>query len=268
MAVALMGCGPAVDQEDPVLARAYDQYLRWSDLRQLIPMGMAPEDSAVMAQAHINNWLQQQVVLHKAEANLAPSEKDFEAQLRDYRNSLVLFAYEQALVDQKLDTVVSDADVQSYYEANSANFELKDHAVRARWFRVSGSDKRVMRRVEEQFNSDKEEKRRELEIWLASQGVPIIDKSSVWTYWADLGAEFPVALPEPSGTGRMVLRQDTVAWFIEVLELRPRKSSVPVSLVRRDIRTMIINQRKLQLVARMREDLYSEALQNKDVEVR
>lgn len=31
---------------------------------------------------------------------------------------------------------------------------------------------------------------------------------------------------------------------------------------------MIINQRKLQLVARMREDLYSEALQNKDVEVR
>jgi len=268
MAVAFMGCGPAVDQEDPVLARAYDQYLRWSDLRQLIPMGMAPEDSAVIAQAHINNWLQQQVVLHKAEANLAPAEKDFEAQLRDYRNSLVLFAYEQALVDQKLDTVVSDADVQAYYEANSANFELKDHAVRARWFRVSEPDKRVMRRLEEQFNSDKEEKQRELEIWLASKGVPIIDKSAVWTYWVDLGAEFPVALPEPNGTGRTVLRQDTVAWFIEILELRPRKSSVPVSLVRRDIRTMIINQRKLQLVARMREDLYSEALQNKDVEVR
>jgi hypothetical protein len=31
---------------------------------------------------------------------------------------------------------------------------------------------------------------------------------------------------------------------------------------------MIINQRKLQLVERMREDLYREALQNKDVEVR
>jgi hypothetical protein len=77
-----------------------------------------------------------------------------------------------------------------------------------------------------------------------------------------------VALPEPTGPGRTVLRQDTVAWFLEILELRPRKSNIPVSLVRRDIRTMIINQRKLQLVERMREDLYREALQNKDVEVR
>jgi len=257
-----------VDQEDPVLARAYDQYLRWSDLRQLIPLGIPAEDSAVMAQAHINNWLQQQVVLNKAEANLAPADKDFEAQLRDYRNSLVLFAYEQALVDQKLDTAVSDADVQAYYEANTANFELKDHAVRARWFRVAEPDKRVMRRVEEHFNSDREEKRHELEIWLAGNGIAINDRSAVWTYWTELGAEFPVALPEPTGPGRTVLRQDTVAWFLEILELRPRKSNIPVSLVRRDIRTMIINQRKLQLVERMREDLYREALQNKDVEVR
>ncbi len=257
-----------MDQEDPVLARAYDQYLRWSDLRQLIPLGIPAEDSAVMAQAHINNWLQQQVVLNKAEANLAPADKDFEAQLRDYRNSLVLFAYEQALVDQKLDTAVSDADVQAYYEANTANFELKDHAVRVRWFRVAEPDKRVMRRVEEQFNSDREEKRHELEIWLAANGIAINDRSTVWTYWAEMGAEFPVALPEPAGPGRTVLRQDSVAWFLEILELRPRKSNIPVSLVRRDIRTMIINQRKLQLVERMREDLYREALQNKDVEVR
>jgi hypothetical protein len=271
MAVVIVGglsaCTTTTDQEDPVVARAYDQVLRWSDLRQLVPMGLSPEDSAVMADSHINNWIRKEVVLHKAEENLAPADKDFEAQLRDYRNSLVLFAYEQALVDQKLDTVIADAEVQAYYDANEANFELRDHAVKLRWFRLTGPDRKVKKRVEDLFKSPKEEKRHELEIWLASNGVSIIDRSMAWTYWSDLDAEFPVDLPEPHGPERVVLNSDSTTWFLEILELRPRNSAMPLDLVRRDIRSILLNQRKLQLIERMREDLYREALQNKDVEV-
>jgi hypothetical protein len=260
-------CTTTTDQEDPVVARAFDQVLRWSDLRQMVPLGLSPEDSAVMAQSHINNWVRKQVVLHKAEENLSPADKDFEAQLRDYRNSLVLFAYEQALVDQKLDTMISEAEVQAYYEANEANFELRDHAVKLRWFRLTAPDRKVVKRVEDLFRSPKEEKRHELEIWLASNGVNIIDRSAAWTYWSDLDAEFPVDLPEPHGSERVFLKSDSTTWFLEILELRPRNSAMPLDLVRRDIRSILLNQRKLQLIERMREDLYREALQNKDVEV-
>jgi hypothetical protein len=267
IAGGLQACTTTTDQEDPVVARAYDQVLRWSDLRQLIPMGLPPQDSAVMADSHINNWIRKEVVLHKAEENLAPGDKDFEAQLRDYRNSLVLFAYEQALVDQKLDTVIAEVEVQAYYDANEANFELRDHAVKLRWFRLIARDRKVKERVKDLFKSPKEEKRHELEIWLASNGVNIIDRSADWTYWSDLDAEFPVDLPEPHAPERVVLNSDSTTWFLEILELRPRNSTMPVELVRRDIRSILLNQRKLQLIERMREDLYREALQNNDVEV-
>ena len=100
-AIVLVGCSTGTDQDDPPVARAYDQYLRWSDLRQVVPMDAAAEDSAAMAQAYIDNWLQQQVELHHAESNLAPSEKEFEAELRDYRNSLLMIAFEDALAKKK-----------------------------------------------------------------------------------------------------------------------------------------------------------------------
>jgi hypothetical protein len=54
---------------------------------------------------------------------------------------------------------------------------------------------------------------------------------------------------------------------VDILELRPKDSVSPLPLVEQDIRSILINQRKLQLIERMREDLYREAQANNDVEV-
>lgn len=270
LAVALLsgGCGTDQDHDDPVLARAYDQYLRWSDLRQVVPMEALAEDSAAMAQAYINNWLHQQVELHHAELNLAAAEKEFEAELRDYRNSLLLFAYEDALVHQRLDTTITEAEIEAHYTAHRSDFDLKDDILRARWFRVDSMDKRVLKRMEQRFLSGKPEDMREVEIQLAERGTMITDRSRTWTTLADLRNEVPLegAPIAPAEGRRMVVRNGTVLWFLDILELRTRLEPSPIELVRQDIRTILLNQRKLLLVERMREDLYREAAASKDVE--
>src|SRR5690606_17200942 len=118
---------------DTVVARAYQDELLWSDLRNVIPFNIAAADSAALAQQFIHNWLKRRTVLHQAEQNLADTEKDFERQLQDYRNSLVIYAYEQALVQQKLDTVVLSNEMDEYHRQNSANFQLREPIMRVRW---------------------------------------------------------------------------------------------------------------------------------------
>ena len=56
-------------------------------------------------------------------------------------------------------------------------------------------------------------------------------------------------------------------FFLEVLELRGENSVSPLNLVDSDIRSILLNQRKLQLLEHMRQDLYREALDRKDIEV-
>ncbi len=267
----LAACTPEVDPDDPPLARAWDKYLYWSDLRQVVPMESTPEDSVAIAQRFIGNWMREQAVLRAAELNLAASAKDFEARLRTYHNSLLTFAYEDALVRQKLDTAVSQQEIEEYYEKNRANFELKDNILRLRWFKVREDDRRTLRRLEEHFRSGSPERMHEVEIWLAERGVPIIDRSNTWTTLEALRVEMPVIseiqVDVPDGGLRTVLKDETVHWFVEILEQRTRDSASPLNMVRQDIRSIIINQRKLQLIERMREDLHREAILHKDIEL-
>jgi hypothetical protein len=269
--ILFASCSGDGDPEDPPVARAFDERLFWSDLRQVVPMDASPEDSAALAQRYIVNWLRQRVVIEKAEQNLGAAQKDFEAQLREYRNSLVIFAYEQALVDQKLDTVVTRAEIEDYYEGNRENFELQDNILRVRWFKVKEQEKRDLKRLEGHFLSGSADRMREVELWLAQRGIPIVDRSGSWTTFGELRAEIPVWNEDdgrtPLSEGRKVFRDEFGAYFVDVLELRSKASVSPLPMVQQDIRTIMINQRKLQLVERMREDLFREAETNKDVEV-
>ena len=64
--LVLMSCGTD-DTNDPVLARAFDNELHWSDLRQVIPVSSTEMDSAALAQRYITNWSRDQVLVHRAE---------------------------------------------------------------------------------------------------------------------------------------------------------------------------------------------------------
>lgn len=267
--VLCCSCEGPDESADKVIARAFDQTLRWSDLRQVIPLDATPKDSAALAQQYIDAWSHQQVVLHTASANQPDDDLDMEAQLEDYRRSLIIYNYEQALVAQKLDTNVTDAEVQTYYEAHKTDFELKDEMIRARWFKVNEPDARVLRKMEQRFKSGAGDDLHEMELWLARLGVGIVDRSSTWIPASDLRAEIPSpGLDELiARDAKGVLAQDGTSWFVEILEHRPRNSLSPLELVRQDIRAILLNQRKLKLTGDMRRDVYEQAVKNNDVEV-
>lgn len=251
------------------MARAYDQVLHWSDLRQVVPLDASAEDSAALAQRFIEAWLRQQVVLRIAEMNRSVEDPDMEAQLEDYRRSLVIFNYEQALVDQKLDTAVTDQEIIDHYEANKADFELKDNILRARWFKVNETDQRVVRKMEQRFLRGDADGMREVEIWSAQRGGTVVDRSDSWVPGTELFAQLGIPGIDMDAlikVGKSVHKHGATVWFVDVVELRKDKSVSPIELVRQDIRSILLNRRKLQLIAEMRENVYRQALENKDVE--
>ena len=270
-ALLLCACNADGDAGDPPVARAFDRELFWSDLRQVIPMEATPEDSAAMAVQFIDNWLREQVVLHQAETNLGDDQRSMESRIEDYRRSLLTYAYEEALVLQKLDTAVGNAEVEAYFHENRKEFVLKDNIVRVRWFKVREDDRRTLRKVEELWRSSKETDRHELELWLAAHGSPITDSHDQWVPFTELLASVPLKVENPTDwlpRQNKVMAKDSVnAYFVEFLEHRLSDGIAPFPLVHERIRAILLNQRKLQLIERMRNDLYQDALDRKDIEV-
>ncbi|MCB9170751.1 MAG: hypothetical protein H6597_03610 [Flavobacteriales bacterium] len=269
VAGSLSACAPDHDPADPAVAWAYDDKLYWSDLRQVIPMNATPEDSAALAHGYIDNWLREHVLVDQAERNLTDADKDVEARLRDYRNSLIIYAYEQALVDQKLDTVIPADEVRRYYEENGKNFQLKDDIVRVRWFKVRDEDKRTLSRLERSFRSDKDEDMHELEVWLAERGIPINDTGEDWTTFHALQQQVPIRTDNATDWlthhAKVLLEDSSGTYFVHLLEHRLQESISPLPLVEQDIRSILLNQRKVKLIERMRDDLYEQALSKDEV---
>ncbi len=267
-ALLFCGCRPAHDKSDPAVAEAYAEKLYRSDLRQVIPPDVAHDDSAALAQRYIDNWLRERVLLHKAEENLTMGQKDVERQLREYRGSLITYAYEQALVRQKLDTNISAEDIAGYYTANIKNFELKDNIVRVRWFKLRENDKRELKKVEDLWRSDKPEDRHELEVLIAQRGSTITDTHDAWMPFTELQQQVPLRPDNPTDwipRQTKVITSDSVGtYYVDFVEQRLKDSTSPLDLVHAEIRSILINQRKLRLIERMREDLFQDALAKKD----
>jgi hypothetical protein len=270
-ALSLSACGMGGDPADPVLAEAYGQKLLLSDLRRMIPIDAPKEDSAELAQRFVDDWARERVLLKKAEENLNANQKNVDDQLRSYRESLITYAYEQALVRQKLDTNIVAEEITTYYRDNIKNFELRDNIVRVRWFKLRESDKRVLRKVEELWRSSEPNDRSELERIIAQRGSVLNDTGDDWMPFSELQLQVPIRPDNPTDWLQHHPRATAIdsvgTYFVEFLDHRLKNSTSPQAMVAQEIRSILINQRKLRLIERMREDLYQNALAKKDVEL-
>lgn len=130
LVLALVSCQNSKNGSgDKVIATIYDKVLYQSDLQSVLYEGISVNDSLFRTKAFIDSWIRRQLLIHQAENNIDKSELDFSRQIEDYRTSLIIYKYESLLIEQNLDTVVSEDEIAKYIEENSA-VELDSVAVR------------------------------------------------------------------------------------------------------------------------------------------
>ncbi len=114
--------------------KGYELYL--DELESTLPEEMTSEDSTLFADNFIHQWATQMLLLDRAELNLTDEQKDVSGQLEEYRRSLLIYLYQKQLMRQLLDTVVTDHQIEHYYNNNMQNFELQDNIIRAVFFNI------------------------------------------------------------------------------------------------------------------------------------
>ena len=139
-----------------VVAKAGKHKLYVSDLESLIPGGLDPEDSARLALQYINNWASDMLFTDMAGDELTKAEKDVSKEIESYRSSLLKYRYEQKYINQRLDTAVTAAEVDRYYESHTDQFKLTRPIVKARFARLS-ADSPNLAAVRKNFAAQKDD---------------------------------------------------------------------------------------------------------------
>lgn len=247
------------------VARVGEVYLSARELARMMPGQILPTDSADVAQKKISAWVARQVLLEKARQNLDEAlEADIESQISQYRESLLIFLYEDKVTRQLLDTVVSDKEIEEYYKANRSQFVLKSNIVRARFVKV------------EKTSRDAQHIRRELfaEPFTESNLLTLADlcrrsaenyflDDERWIFFNDLLREVPIQTynqEEFLRNNRDIEVNTGQHWYyVSIADFKVRDMISPISFEKERIRAIILNQRKKEVQTAMEEDLLEEA---------
>ena len=142
MLLAAMGCRDYLVKSDRIIvAECYGNKLYAEDLAGVVPSDASRMDSVSRVNAFVDSWIRRQLLIHQAEKNLTPEQLDFSKQLQEYRNSLIIYAYESQLIEQYLDTVVEEEELMDYYECHKENFQLRSTMVKVAYVVLNSDTK-------------------------------------------------------------------------------------------------------------------------------
>ena len=252
------------------LARVHDDYLYELDLKGVIPAGTEPKDSTVLAKNFIDSWIRQRLVIQQAGKNLTNEQMDFTHQLENYRNSLVIYEYENELVKQKLDTVVMMEEIETYYDTNQQNFLLKDNIVQFQYVKLplhSTNINQFKKLLHSDESSDKTKLAAQCERFAADY---FLDDQN-WLLFNDVLKQIPIKTynqEEFLKNHREFEYQDSgYVYLVRFKDFRIKEGISPLNFEKERIRNIILNKRKIDLIRKMHEDLYEKAVKNSDFEV-
>lgn len=236
----------------------------------LVPFGTSAKDSISIVRNFINNWIKQKLVIHTAENNLFSKQKDFEKQLEDYRNSLIVFTYEKELIRQKLDTTVSAEEIETYYNKNRNEFLLKDNIVKVWYVKmpVNSANKIAIRNL---YKSDEATKKQLLEEYCKKYAVNYYIDDSTWLYFNDLLREIPIKTYNQENylkNHRYIEMDDSLySYFVNIKGFQVKESVSPLGFEKENVKKIILNKRKLKLIEEMQDGIFKEALKNNDFQI-
>jgi len=247
-----------------------DDYLFESDLTGLVAPGTSPTDSLSLTRNYIDSWVKKKILIHQAEKNLTENQMNFSKELEDYRNSLVLFAYENMLIDQRLDTMVFDNEIASYYEANLDIFLLKNNIVRLSYVKVPVDSKQIRLFRRFFFSEDPRDKESLAEL-CDKQSTQYFLDDETWLIFEDVTKQIPILTynqEEFLRNRRSFEMQDSLyLYMVKFLDFKIKENASPLQFEKERIKSIILNKRKLNLLNTMRQDVYEEALQKNSVEI-
>ena len=263
MLLSLAGCDFFQrNAKEVVVAECYGKYLYESDLKGIVPENASVMDSLQRVNSFIDSWIERQVLLHQAETNLSKEQLDLKRQVEEYRNSLVIYAYETQLINQKLDTVVSEDEIADYYEQNKEEFQLRNTMVRAVYV-ILKYDCKQKEAFHKLMNDPDTLLLQNLDI-LATE---YSEKSHLdvdhWMRLDELIDIIPIEILNPESflkRNRFVsLDSDDLTYMVRFEEYLLEESISPLAMQRDNIRSIILTQRKKQLVDRMKTAVYENA---------
>lgn len=244
---------------DRILATVQNKSLYLSELDGMLPEEATPEDSVKIINAYVERWIRKSLLMQEAERNI-PKDLNIDGLVRDYRASLVRHTYEQMLVEQDLDSLITKRELNEFYERNKEQYQLDAPIVRCNLIKVP-QDAADLSAIRDLWLANKLEDHEKLLDLCGKNASKYFLADSIW-YKADIIIKsLPKGTISSNNIGKrkaFTIQDNDFVYFFRLFEFVNRKAIAPLSYIEDQAAKVILHRRKIKLLEEKKEELYEQ----------
>jgi len=260
--------GNKTEENGRVLAEYKERQLFLNDIPKDILDKFGEGDSTGLLKSFVDKWLENQVMMDIAENSLNDSEKDMNKLIEDYRQSLIIHAYQQKIMEKLADTAVTDAEIDTFYQRNLPSFLLRKNIVKIRYIKLSSQNSSVGK-IKQWIQSSDSAKLKQVKE-LAEKEAENFYLDTNWLYLDDLLKEIPIN--ENYNRQRFLnnnkfiqIEENGMIYLLYILDFRIKNKVSPLELEKDKIKDIILYRRKLDVLKNDRNLQFDKAVKSGDI---
>lgn len=256
----LGACQKPVESNKTLLVKVGNEKLYMEDFVDLIPFGTSSKDSSDIVNHHIDNWIKE--TLFRLEAEQKAEKSQIEDLVTIYRNSLLVHDYESRIIEENLDSLISDQELYSTYQEHKADFILTEPAY------LIFSVEAVLENANDFTKLWKEREWEKIEQTCIEKGFKYHISDSLWIVPRQAGKYFDEEMVskvsfEPGFYTFNKLGEKN--YFLQIRDVRRAGRQAPFNVVEKQVRKLILHKRSRELLEKEKADLYQEAISGNSI---
>lgn len=266
------GCGRNRDAKKRIeVAVAGNTVLYLDQIPRLLTSDTSRTDSAEITHNYINKWIRRELVLQKAQDNLSPEQKDeIDKQVEESRSNLIIYNYQRQMMLEKMDTIVSDEDLEKYYNANPSSFTLSSNIVKALFLKLPLETPNIDK-IKHLARSIQQKDLQELETLCYQFAEKYDDFNEEWIPLDKISVELPSEINNEEyflkHTTFYETKDTTNLYLVAIRDYRLRSAQSPFDYVKDDIKRIIWNNRRIEFFQNLENSIYNDALKNNNLKI-
>ena len=267
-ALLLTSCSNISDNNsNDLIARAGENFLYQNQL----PSFSSEQDSILRYLNYIETWAKEKILYDLSLTNLSQSKKnDLDLLVEKYKVDLYINSYKDLIVNSRIDSIVTDQEIESFYKMNIDNFKLNENLLKYRYLRVPSDNiniSRIRRYIQRLNESDRE--------FLDSLNFQFADlkiNDTMWFTEREVISSIEFINQKNKSNYMRINRlyefeDDQYTNYFIVKDLLKSGNIPPLSYLYDRIKSNIINQRKLNLIQNINKEILNDALKSSKYEV-
>jgi hypothetical protein len=265
--VLFLKCTKTEVYDDKVVAQVGEKKLFQSEISRIIPTEIEEQDSVLMANDYIRKWVKQELLINKANENLTLEQKNLTKEIEEYRNSLIIYKYKNELMNQQMDTLVTNRQIEQYYNANTDNFKLNSNIVKAVFIKIP-KEVANPKLIKELVDDNSQEGVNALLEYCIQYAKGFDFFNNNWVNFELVIRNIPGEITDErqflARNNQIELNDSIYYYLVSIQDYKLKNELAPVEYVETDIKNLILNKRKIEFLKQIEENIYKEGIrQNK-----